>query len=88
MGPPRPEDRDPGTLLVSLAAVVERLQPGSDQELLELARRRPGPVAGWIPLFSRLGAALAGALSPRDALVLEHADHLDERNLTLGLLGG
>src|SRR6266545_83098 len=40
-----PEDRDPGTFLLSLIEGVGRLRPGFGKATLELMRRQPGPVA-------------------------------------------
>jgi DNA-binding SARP family transcriptional activator/tetratricopeptide (TPR) repeat protein len=82
-----PEDRDPGTLLLSLLAAVQNQRPGFGLATLELMRRRPGPVAGWPPLFGRFAAELAEAMPRPAALVFEHAHHLGRAHLTLGLLG-
>jgi DNA-binding SARP family transcriptional activator len=82
-----PEDRDPGTLLLSILAAVQHQHPGFGHSTLELMRRRPGPVAGWPPLFGRLAAELAQALTRPAALVLEHAHHLGRAHSTLALLG-
>jgi DNA-binding SARP family transcriptional activator len=83
-----PEDRDPGTLLLSILAAVQHQHPGFGLSTLESMRRRPGPVMGWPPLFGRLGAELAEAMLGPAALVFEHAHHLGRAQRTLALLGG
>jgi DNA-binding SARP family transcriptional activator/tetratricopeptide (TPR) repeat protein len=83
-----PEDRDPGTLLLSILAAVQYRHPGFGVSTLELMRRRPGPVMGWPPLFARLAADLAELMPKTSALVLEHAHHLGRAHRTLTLLGG
>jgi DNA-binding SARP family transcriptional activator len=82
-----PEDRDPGTLLLSILTAVQHRHPEFGRSTLELMRRRPGPVAGWPPLFGRLAAELAEAMPGPAALVLEHAQHLGRAQSTLALLG-
>jgi DNA-binding SARP family transcriptional activator len=82
-----PEDRDPGTFLLSVLAAVRHQHPGFGLSTLELMRRRPGPVAGWQPPYARLAAELAEALPRPAALVLEHAHHLGRAYQTLALLG-
>jgi DNA-binding SARP family transcriptional activator len=82
-----PEDRDPGTLLLSILAAVQHQHPGFGLSTLELMRRRPGPVMGWPPLFGRLAAELAEVLPQSAALVFEHAHHLVRAQQTLALLG-
>ena len=82
-----PEDRDPGTLLLSILAAVQHRHPGVGMSTLELMRRRPGPVMGWPPLFSRLAAELAEMMAQPAALVFEHAHHLGRAQRTLALLG-
>lgn len=81
-----PEDRDPGTFLLSLIEGVGRLRPGFGKATLELMRRQPGPVAGWVPLFACLADELAGALGPSDAIVLEGIHHLGGSYPTLRLM--
>src|SRR6266542_4239727 len=81
-----PEDRDPGTFLLSLIEGVGRLRPGFGKATLELMRRQPGPVAGWVPLFACLADELAGALGPSDAIVLEGIHHLGGAYPTLRLM--
>ncbi len=82
-----PEDRDPGTFLLSLIGSVERLRPGFGKATVELMRRQPGPVAGWVSLFGCLADELAGALGPSGAIVLEGVHHLEGSHPTLRLLG-
>src|SRR5215510_11815316 len=79
-----PQDRDPGTFLVSLATSAARF--GAADVTLELMRTRPGPVYGWPSLFARLGAELGGRLSDGGALVLENVQHAWERSRTFALL--
>jgi DNA-binding SARP family transcriptional activator len=82
-----PEDRDPGTLLLSILAAVQHRYPGIDLSTLELMRCRPGPVMGWPPLFGQLAAELAEVMTQPAALVLEHAHYLGRAQRTLALLG-
>ena len=82
-----PEDRDPGTFLLSMVAAVRRHHPGFGASTLELMRRQPGPVAGWRPLLGRLGVELAEVIRESGALVLEHAHHLNRVHPTLTMLG-
>ncbi len=82
-----PEDRDPGTFLLSVVAAAQHQHPGFGLSTLELMRRRPGPVAGWPPLFGRLAAELAEAMPRPTALVLEHAHYLGRVHPTLAVLG-
>jgi DNA-binding SARP family transcriptional activator len=79
-----PQDRDPGTFLVSLAASAARF--GAANATLELMRAKPGPVYGWPSLFARLGAEMGGRLSDRGALVLENVQHAWDRTATFTLL--
>jgi DNA-binding SARP family transcriptional activator len=72
-----PEDRDPGTFLVSLVSAAQRSGGGGvGQATLELMRARPGPVYGWPPLFAQLARELRGGMAGRGALVLEDAHHV------------
>lgn len=82
-----PEDADPATLLLSLIAGAQRLCPDVGATTVEQMRRRPGPTAGWPPLFAQLGQELAEALPASTALVLEHVHHLADAHPTLELLG-
>ena len=68
-----PEDRDPATFLVSLAAAARRAGGGMGQATLKLMRARPGPVFGWLPLFAELARELHDGMAGRGALVLEDA---------------
>jgi hypothetical protein len=79
-----PQDRDPGTFLVSLATSAARL--GAANVTLELMRAKPGPVYGWPSLFAGLVAELGGRLSDAGALVLEHVQHAWDRTATFTLL--
>jgi DNA-binding SARP family transcriptional activator len=79
-----PQDRDPGTFLVSLATSAARF--GAANVTLELMRAKPGPVYGWPSLFARLGAEMGGRLSEGGALVLENVQHAWDRTATFALL--
>lgn len=79
-----PQDRDPGTFLVSLATSAARF--GAANVTLELMRAKPGPVYGWPSLFARLGAEMDGRLSEGGALVLENVQHAWNRTATFTLL--
>ena len=79
-----PQDRDPGTFLVSLATSAARF--GAANATLELMRAKPGPVYGWPSLFARLGAEMGGRLSEGGALVLENVQHAWDRTATFTLL--
>ena len=68
-----PEDRDPATFLVSLAAAARRSGGRMGQATLKLMRARPGPVSGWLPLFAELARELHDGMAGRGALVLEDA---------------
>jgi hypothetical protein len=67
-----PEDRDPGTFLRTLAAAVQRHQPGFGWDLATALADGDG----WPARFGRLAAALAVAVPAPASLVLEHAHHL------------
>jgi hypothetical protein len=73
-----PQDRDPGTFLVSLATAATRF--GTGNVTLELMRSKPGPVYGWASLFAGLGAEMGGRLSEGGALVLENVQHFIHTN--------
>src|SRR5215469_3763962 len=79
-----PQDRDPGTFLVSLATSAARF--GAANVTLELMRAKPGPVYGWPSLFARLGAEIGAQLSAGGALVLENVQHAWDRTATFTLL--
>jgi DNA-binding SARP family transcriptional activator len=79
-----PQDRDPGTFLVSLATAAARF--GTGNVTLELMRSKPGPVYGWASLFAGLGAEMGGRLSKGGALVLENVQHSWDRTTTFTLL--
>jgi DNA-binding SARP family transcriptional activator len=79
-----PQDRDPGTFLVSLATSAARF--GAANVTLELMRAKPGPVYGWPFLYARLGAEMGGRLSNGGALVLENVQHAWDRSATFPLL--
>jgi DNA-binding SARP family transcriptional activator len=79
-----PQDRDPGTFLVSLATAAARF--GAANETLEVMRARPGPVYGWPSLFAGLGAEMGGRLGKGGALVLENVHHAWDRTATFTLL--
>jgi DNA-binding SARP family transcriptional activator len=82
-----PEDSDPGTFLLSMVAAARRQQPDFGGSTLELMRRQPGPVAGWLPLFGRLAAELAEVVCESGALVLENAHHLGRVHPIITMLG-
>ena len=79
-----PQDRDPGTFLVSLATAAARF--GAANVTLELMRAKPGPVYGWPSLFAGLGAEMGGRLSEGGALVLENVQHAWNGTATFTLL--
>ena len=79
-----PQDRDPGTFLVSLANGAARL--GAASVTLELMRAKPGPAYGWPSLFASLGAEMGRRLSDGGALVLENVQHAWDRTATFTLL--
>ncbi|MCS6881568.1 MAG: BTAD domain-containing putative transcriptional regulator [Oscillochloridaceae bacterium] len=81
------EDRDPGMLLVSLIGALRRLAPAAGGKTLELMRRRPGPVAGWPPLFASFAEELLETLGPDGAVVLEACHAFDGATGALRLLG-
>jgi DNA-binding SARP family transcriptional activator len=83
-----PEDRDPGTLLLSMVAAIRQQQPGFGRSTLELMRHQPGPIAGWPPLFGRLAAELTDQGGRSRALVLQHVHRLGRASPALALLGG
>jgi DNA-binding SARP family transcriptional activator len=82
-----PEDRDPGMLLASVIAGVQRNEPTFGRATLELMASRPGPVGGWRPLYEHLAGELVEALGARGAFVVEHAHYLSGAPLALRLLG-
>jgi DNA-binding SARP family transcriptional activator len=81
-----PEDRDPASFLVSMVTAAQRLQPDAGRATLELMRRRPGPIAGWQPLFNQLAADLSAVVDRYGALVLEDVHNLGSQCPTLSLL--
>ena len=81
-----PEDRDPGTFLVSLVAAAQRMSIGVGQRTLGLMRARPGPVFGWSPLFAQLARELLEGMAGRGALVLEDAHRVWTGSPTLPLV--
>jgi hypothetical protein len=82
-----PEDRDPGTLLLSLITAARRWQPEFGGRTVALMREQPGPVAGWPPLFAELAEELRDLLSTPSALVLQQVDQLQQARSVLDLLG-
>jgi DNA-binding SARP family transcriptional activator len=81
-----PEDRDPGTFLVSLVTAAQRMSSGVGQRALGLMRARPGPVFGWPPLFAQLARELRDGMAGRGALVLEDAHQVWAGSPTLSLV--
>ena len=81
-----PEDRDPATFLVSLAAAAQRAGGGMGQVTLKLMRARPGPVFGWLPLFAELARELHDGMAGRGALVLEDAHQAWAGSPTMSLV--
>ncbi len=81
-----PEDRDPGTFLVSLVTAARRSSHELGQATLEQMRAQPGPVYGWAPLFARLAGELGDCLAEGGALVVEDVHHTCERCHTLSLV--
>ena len=82
-----PEDRDPATFLVSLAAAARRAGGDMGQATLKLMRARPGPVSGWLPLFAELARELHDGMAGRGALVLEDAHQAWAGGPTMSLVG-
>jgi DNA-binding SARP family transcriptional activator len=87
-----PEDRDPAHLLLALMAGARRLCADPlgttlGTATLEQMRRRPGPIAGWPPLFRTLARELGEALPAATVMVLEHLEHLNGLGPALELLG-
>jgi ATP/maltotriose-dependent transcriptional regulator MalT len=68
-----PEDRDPGTFLVSLVSAAQSLCGDMGRATLTLMRTRPGPVFGWPQLFSLLACELRDGMGGGGALVFENA---------------
>jgi DNA-binding SARP family transcriptional activator len=81
-----PEDRDPGTFLVSLVTAAQRIGSGVGQRTLGLMRARPGPVFGWPPLFAQLARELRDGMAGRGALVLEDAHQVWTGSPTVSLV--
>jgi DNA-binding SARP family transcriptional activator len=82
-----PEDRDPGTLLLSLIEAARPLQSDFGRQTVEVMRRQPGPIAGWPRVVSRLAEEFQELLATPSALVLQHVHHLRQARSTLDLLG-
>jgi DNA-binding SARP family transcriptional activator len=82
-----PEDRDPGTLLLSVIAAARRWQSNFGERTVGLMRGQPGPVTGWPHVFARLAEELRDLLSTPSALVLQHVHHLKQTRPTVELLG-
>ncbi|HEX7975910.1 MAG TPA: BTAD domain-containing putative transcriptional regulator [Anaerolineales bacterium] len=80
-----PEDRDPATFILSLMMAAQRLHPGVGAATLQLMKSRPGPTAGWSPVFARLGSELGEVLPASTALVIEQVHHLKESQIVLSL---
>lgn len=82
------EDRDPATLLLSLARGAETAFEGVGERTLERMRAHPGPVSGWAPLFSGLARDIADAAADRPdlCLVIQHIDRLYNTPAALSLL--
>jgi DNA-binding SARP family transcriptional activator len=82
-----PEDRDPGTLLLSVIAAARRWQSNFGERTVGLMRGQPGPITGWAHVFARLAEELCELLAAPSALVLQHVHHLQQTRPTLELLG-
>ena len=82
-----PEDRDPATFLVSLAAAAQRAGGDVGRVTLKLMRARPGPVFGWPCLFAELARELHDGMAGRGALVLEDAHEAWTGSPTMSLVG-
>ena len=52
-------DRDPAGFLLSIVGAARQLSPSLGFSTLEEMQKRPGPIFGWPPLFSRLGQEMA-----------------------------
>ena len=82
-----PEDHDHATFLTSLIDAARRAYPESGATTLDQMRRRPGPIAGWAPLFAELGQELAGAFAASTVVVIEHIHYLNSGSPALEMLG-
>jgi DNA-binding SARP family transcriptional activator len=81
------EDCDPGTLLLSLMSGAKRLLPTIGETTFAKMRRKPGPIAGWEPLYIQLAVEFNHLLPRGTILVLEGVDYLNYSPVCLRLLG-
>lgn len=79
------EDRDPATLLSSLIAAAQQLNPQVGLATLEHMRHQPGAVMGWSQLYAHLAREF-GELLPGCVLVLQDAQVIFDGSLTQRLL--
>ncbi len=80
-----PEDRDPGSFLLSVITAARRFRPDTGEASLGLMQAQPGPVYGWPALFTRLGRELRGCLAGRGALIMEDPHDIWPRSATFPL---
>ncbi len=79
-----PEDRDPATLLISLARGADTIFAGISEQTFPRMRTQPGPISGWAPLFSGLARDIADAAASMPATSMPAASQTTYNpNLTL-----
>ncbi len=81
-----PEDRDPGSFLLSAITAARRCHPGIGEASLALMQAQPGPVYGWPALFAHLGYELRECLADRGALILEDPHDIWSRSALFPLV--
>jgi len=81
------EDRDPGTLLVSLIQAARRQSPDFGEATLRLMERSPGPIHGWSTLYSSLASEWSAAAPRLNALVIQHLERAASTPGLIELLG-
>ena len=81
-----PEDRDPGTFLLSAVTAVRQCCPDFGEASLGLMRAQPGPVYGWPALFAHLARELMERLAGGRALILEDPHDIWSRSTVFPLI--
>lgn len=81
-----PEDRDPGSFLLSVITAARRCHPGIGAGSLRLMQAQPGPVYGWPALFAHLGSELRECLAGQRVLILEDPHDIWSRSATYPLI--
>lgn len=81
-----PEDRDPGSFLLSAITAARRCHPDIGESSLGLMRAQPGPVYGWPALFAHLGRELRECLADRGAMILEDPHDIWSRSALFPLI--